>query len=172
MKVIAFDVKVVLDVVKVTIDVVKVTLDDTIIELSEDHMLSNKTEKDRIVNSGGFVFRVPHQDPDAILRVNGSLAMSRAIGDHNFRKYGVIPDPDVMKIERRPEDDFIIVATDGLWSKVSTEFAVRIVRRCIMRSISRELAIGTVAPKVLNQLAKKLGSRDNITIIVVDLKRH
>ena len=49
-------------------------------------------------------------------RVFGVLAMSRAIGDSYLKPY-VIPDPEVRVLERKDgEDEFLILASDGLWT--------------------------------------------------------
>ena len=46
--------------------------------------------------------------------MNGFLAMSRSIGDHHLRPY-VIAEPEVSSFDRCPEDEVLIIATDGLW---------------------------------------------------------
>lgn len=50
--------------------------------------------------------------------MNGFLAMSRSIGDHFLRPY-VIAEPEVACFERCPEDEVLILATDGLWDVFS-----------------------------------------------------
>ena len=55
------------------------------------------------------------------LRVMGMLACTRAIGDHDLQEYGVIPEPEVMKLERSADDSWLILASDGLWDMLSNE---------------------------------------------------
>ena len=70
-------------------------------------------------------------------RVFGVLAMSRAIGDSYLKPY-VIPDPEVRVLERKDgEDEFLILASDGLWDVVSNEVACNVVRACVRGSRKR-----------------------------------
>lgn len=68
---------------------------------TEDHKPFVPKERDRIVNAGGSVM---------IQRVNGSLAVSRALGDFEYKAVPglnvtqqlVSPEPDVYTIPRNP----------------------------------------------------------------------
>lgn len=62
----------------------------------------------------------------------GALAMSRALGDHALRPYGVIADPDVAMYTRQPEDEFLLLASDGLWGTVSNEVGSRLLANSSM----------------------------------------
>lgn len=60
------------------------TRDGKAIPLSQDHKPKQAKEATRIQNAGGFVENG---------RVNGSLALSRALGDFNFKaNHGLTPD--------------------------------------------------------------------------------
>lgn len=69
-------------------------------------------EKSRICAAGGFV---------DFGRVNGNLALSRAIGDFEFKKSADLPPesqivtafPDVSVHEISDDDEFLVVACDG-----------------------------------------------------------
>lgn len=71
-------------------------------------------EKNRITAAGGFV---------DFGRVNGNLALSRAIGDFEFKKSAelspenqiVTAYPDVDVHELTDEDEFFVLACDGKW---------------------------------------------------------
>lgn len=70
-------------------------------------------------------------------RVFGVLAMSRAIGDSYLKPF-VIPDPEVRVLERKDgEDEFLILASDGLWDVVSNEVACHVVRSCVRSKAKR-----------------------------------
>lgn len=56
--------------------------------------------------SGGVIF---------MDRVGGQLAVTRSIGDFNFRTLGVIPNPHIVRRVLKPSDKWIIMATDGVW---------------------------------------------------------
>ena len=49
------------------------------------------------------------------------LAMSRAMGDLALARYGVTGQPDVASYERSPDDQFLIIASDGLWAVMSNQ---------------------------------------------------
>ncbi|KAL0578633.1 Protein phosphatase 2C 2 [Marasmius crinis-equi] len=80
--------------------------------LSFDHKPTNESEKARITGAGGYV---------EYGRVNGNLALSRAIGDFEFKKnYALTPekqaitaDPDVTSHDITEEDEFLVLACDG-----------------------------------------------------------
>ncbi len=48
-------------------------------------------------------------------RVQGILAVTRAFGDGDFKKYGVCAQPYISKTEIRLIHKYLIVASDGLW---------------------------------------------------------
>lgn len=84
-------------------------------EMSTDHKPEDDTEKSRIENAGGQV------TSDG--RVNGGLNLSRALGDHTYKENTelplkdqmISPEPDVRKTELTDDDEFFVVACDGIW---------------------------------------------------------
>lgn len=86
----------------------------------------------------------------------------------------MISEPEVKVYERTDSDDFLIIATDGLWDVVSNDFACEVVRRCLNGQIRKRFskeAVAAEAAAFLAELAIAKGSRDNISVIVVDLKQ-
>ncbi|CAI8590912.1 unnamed protein product [Vicia faba] len=78
-----------------------------------DHKPDLEIEKERISKVGGFI----HAG-----RVNGSLNLTRAIGDMEFKQnkflYAeqvVTANPDINTVELSDEDEFIVLACDGIW---------------------------------------------------------
>ncbi|KAK4853467.1 hypothetical protein QYF36_009692 [Acer negundo] len=144
--------------------------------LSADHKPDREDECARIEAAGGKVIRWDGS------RVFGVLAMSRSIGD-KYLKPWIIPDPDVTFVPRVKEDECLILASDGLWDVMSNEEACDAARKRILiwhkkyrddnsSTDSREgvdLA-AQAAADYLSKLAIHKGSKDNITVIVVDLK--
>ncbi|EGF98778.1 uncharacterized protein MELLADRAFT_95423 [Melampsora larici-populina 98AG31] len=98
--------------------------------MSYDHKPSSRTENSRIVAAGGFV---------EFGRVNGNLALSRALGDFEFKQNKslgpedqvVTADPDIITHQIGPEDEFLILACDGIWDVYSNQQVVDRVRRLI-----------------------------------------
>jgi len=95
--------------------------------LSFDHKPSNETEKTRISGAGGYI---------EYGRVNGNLALSRALGDFEFKKnYNLTPekqiitsDPDVTVHDITDEDEFLVLACDGIWDCLSSQQVVNFIR--------------------------------------------
>ncbi len=49
------------------------------------------------------------------------------VGDYSVKKVGVIPEPEVFEHDISPDDQFIIMASDGVWEFISSQEAVDIV---------------------------------------------
>lgn len=71
--------------------------------------------QERVTALGGRVFF------NSGMRVMGILATTRAIGDHDLQPYGVVPTPEVLSIPRTDEQEFLVLASDGLWDVMSHE---------------------------------------------------
>ena len=48
-------------------------------------------------------------------RVGGSLAITRAFGDHALKRDGVTAKPYIYKHFFRPFDKYLVIASDGVW---------------------------------------------------------
>lgn len=98
--------------------------------MSFDHKPTNKEETARIVAAGGFV---------EYGRVNGNLALSRAIGDFEFKNNHalspeqqiVTADPEIHDHQLGDDEEFLILACDGIWDCLTSQQAVDMVRRQI-----------------------------------------
>jgi len=55
------------------------------------------------------------------MRVNGNLAVSRSIGDLEFKIFGVLALPQAYPEIRYDDVEFAIVACDGLWDVITNE---------------------------------------------------
>ncbi|ESQ35043.1 hypothetical protein EUTSA_v10007386mg [Eutrema salsugineum] len=143
--------------------------------LSVDHKPDREDEYARIERAGGKVIQWQGA------RVSGVLAMSRSIGDEYLEPY-VIPDPEVTFMPRAREDECLILASDGLWDVISNQDACELARKRILwwhkrngalplaeRGVGEDQACQAAAD-FLSKLALQKGSKDNISIIVVDLK--
>jgi len=52
-------------------------------------------------------------------RVAGGLAITRAMGDHSYKTFGVSASPYVIRHVLRPFDKFLVIASDGVWDTVN-----------------------------------------------------
>jgi serine/threonine protein phosphatase PrpC len=54
-------------------------------------------------------------------RVEGVLAVSRAIGDINLKPF-VTCEPEILAVEMSEDDMFLVLATDGIWCVILAGF--------------------------------------------------
>lgn len=129
---------------------------------TRDHKPILPSEKERIQRAGGTVM---------IQRVNGSLAVSRALGDYEYKNVEgrgpceqlVSPEPEVFVKDRDEEnDEFLVLACDGIWDVMTNEDLCDFVRS--------RLAITDDLEAITNQVIDTClykGSRDNMSIVLV-----
>lgn len=88
---------------------------------TQDHKPVLPSEKERIQKAGGSVM---------VQRVNGSLAVSRALGDYEYKNLKdrgpceqlVSPEPEIFVRDRDNEnDEFLVLACDGIWDVMTNE---------------------------------------------------
>jgi serine/threonine protein phosphatase PrpC len=90
------------------------------------------------------------------------LAVTRAIGDRRLKKYvSAVPEIRVRSI--KDADEYLILASDGVWDVLSSQAAVDVV--CAAKDV-------TEASRRLTETAYKRGSMDNITSLVIDLRPY
>ena len=82
--------------------------DGSIEKLTSDHHPSRQDEFSRISSMGGYI-----SFKNGVARVDGCLAVSRAIGDIQHKQF-VISEPEILNREITTSDDLLILATDGL----------------------------------------------------------
>ncbi|XP_024031625.1 probable protein phosphatase 2C 2 isoform X1 [Morus notabilis] len=124
--------------------------------LTKHHRLTRQDERLRIENSGGFV-----QCCNGVWRVQGTLAVSRAIGDQHLKEW-VISDPEIKSLPLTSDCEFLILASDGLWDKVDDQEAVDVVQR--------EDSSVVKACKTLVDMSSSRGIMDDITVMVINLQ--
>lgn len=96
--------------------------------MSFDHKPEDDPERERIVKAGGRVTM------DG--RVNNGLNLSRAIGDHAYKQNTELGPkeqmitalPDIKTLDIEEDDEFMILACDGIWNFMSSQEVVDYVR--------------------------------------------
>ncbi|KAL3511991.1 hypothetical protein ACH5RR_024708 [Cinchona calisaya] len=137
--------------------------------LSKDHKPDHEVEKERIVRAGGYV---------QCGRVNGSLNLSRAIGDMELKQNKSLPaerqivtaEPDITTVELHDDDEFLVLACDGIWDCMSNQQVVDFVRD----QLYSETKLSAVCERLLDKcLAPTVGGEgcDNMTMILVQFKK-
>nr|CAD1828663.1 unnamed protein product [Ananas comosus var. bracteatus] len=132
------------------------------VEMSQDHRPIYAGERQRVIESGGFI-------DDGYL--NGILSVTRALGDWDMKKppssgspSPLIAEPEFRQAELTEDDEFLIIGCDGIWDVMSSEHAVSVVRRGLRRHDDPDQCA-----KELVKEALKLNTFDNLTVIVVCL---
>lgn len=158
--------------------------------LSKDHKPHIPSEKERIEKAGGVVGQAKfYRSPDGeirkrvndavtekslkelgwkfiyseVPRVNDRIAMSRALGDHEFDNSIISPEPYIREVEIGPDDRKIIIACDGIWDVITDMMAADMVR---------DVADPQSASELLVKDALKRKTTDNVSVIVLNLNEQ
>jgi serine/threonine protein phosphatase PrpC len=131
------------------------------VPLSHDHKPYLPLERKRIEAAGGSV---------RINRVNGDLAVSRALGDFDYKtrtdikpeEQAVTARPDVLSHRRDPTDRFLVLACDGVWDVMSNDACVQFIEELLLENVGLQ----EIARSLLDHCLT-LGSRDNMTVVLV-----
>ncbi|KAI3434571.1 hypothetical protein D9Q98_002643 [Chlorella vulgaris] len=142
----------------------------TAVAMTDDHKPDNAAEFQRIQKAGGFV---------ADGRVNGSLNLSRALGDLEYKSNAELgPEeqmvtalPEVRHLTLQPGDEFLVLACDGIWDVLTNQEAVDFVRKRLkageaLKSICEQMCDHCLAPDT-GGCGKGC---DNMSVVVVLLK--
>nr|ABK21709.1 unknown [Picea sitchensis] len=135
--------------------------------LTCDHRAGREDERQRIENLSGIV-DLHH----GVWRVQGSLAVSRAIGDLHMKEW-ITAEPDTRKIEITSDCEFLILASDGLWDKVTNQEAVDIARPFCVQKQPNLTPFGggpKAACKKLVEVAVTRKSQDDVSVMIVQLR--
>ncbi|OBZ86103.1 Protein phosphatase 2C 2 [Choanephora cucurbitarum] len=137
------------------------------VALSQDHKPSHPKETERIQNAGGHV---------EFGRVNGNLALSRALGDFEFKcmpdlppeKQAVTAEPDITVHTLSEKDEFMVLACDGIWDCLTNQEVVNFVRK----HVANHVPLREICEKLMDScLAESAGNGgigcDNMTVEIV-----
>ena len=144
---------------------------DKIIELSRDLTPAVPEEADRIRRCGGFV--------SSANRVNGRLAVSRAIGDFEYksdisgdRENMVSSVPEIRVHSWTGSERFIVMGCDGLYDVMTSKDVVGFVEDRISQFLNKGQLPdpSQICVDLVTECVIKRGTTDNVTIIVILLK--
>jgi protein phosphatase 2C family protein 2/3 len=110
---------------------------------------------------------------------SGNLAMSRSLGDIRYKNKKDLPpekqimtaDPEIICHELTPEDEFIVLACDGIWDCFSSSEVIKIIRHLISIDTPFCDIPGTIFDHCLRPDSDEGHSigQDNMTMILVAL---
>lgn len=144
------------------------------VELTKDHKPTAEGERKRILQAGGRIFL----DDTGVHRVM-NLSLSRAIGD-GFSKPIVSPEPDIRRFRvEEGGDEFILLASDGLWDVMNSQDAVNFVSARLAEAMvgtellskeerAKKMAVARQSmADIIVQEAMRCGSADNTSVVMV-----
>ncbi|KAG2318274.1 hypothetical protein Bca52824_021396 [Brassica carinata] len=117
------------------------------VQLTVDLKPNLPAEEERIKKCRGRVFAL--RDEPEVCRVwlpncdSPGLAMARAFGDFCLKDFGLISVPEVSFRRLTDKDEFIVLATDGIWDVLSNEEVVKIVASAPSRSSAAKALVET-----------------------------
>lgn len=137
-------------------------------ELTKDHHPDREDERSRVEAAGGYVLEWA-----GVYRVNGELALSRAIGDVPYKRYGVISTPELTGWQfLSANDSFLIASSDGVFEKMTMQDVCDLM---LHRKLGVNQELGSFAITQQNladyvvHLALQKGTTDNVAAVVVPL---
>ncbi|KAM4043952.1 protein phosphatase 1G [Anomaloglossus baeobatrachus] len=144
------------------------------VDMSYDHKPEDELELARIKNAGGKVTM------DG--RVNGGLNLSRAIGDHFYKRNRNLPPeeqmisalPDIKVLTLNEEHDFMVIACDGIWNVMSSQEVVDFIQEKISQQeqSGEHAGLSSIVEELLDQCLAPDTSGDgtgcdNMTCIII-----
>ncbi len=141
--------------------------------LSRDHKPDDEEEAKRITEWGGFVRPAPEPGLSARVYLDENftmigLAMARSLGDFAVKSIGVIAEPEIMQFEVDQNDQFMIMASDGVWEFIGSQEAVDIIQEKFAAGANCRQACQELIEQASQRWAEEEGDyRDDITCIVV-----
>ncbi|PNY10619.1 putative protein phosphatase 2C 8-like protein [Trifolium pratense] len=130
------------------------------IVLTREHKPIFPQERARIQKAGGVV--------SSNGRLQGRLEVSRAFGDRQFKKVGLVATPDIHSFDLTDRDHFIILGCDGLWGVFGPSDAVDFVQKLL----NEGLPVTTVSRRLVREAVRERRCKDNCTAIIIAFKRN
>ncbi|KAG8647821.1 hypothetical protein MANES_09G112400v8 [Manihot esculenta] len=115
------------------------------VQLTVDLKPNIASETERIKNLNGRIFAL-EEEPE-VFRIwmpdedCPGLAMARAFGDFCLKDYGLISIPEVSFRRLTKNDEFVVLATDGIWDVLSNYDVIRIVASARKRSLAAKMLV-------------------------------
>lgn len=125
------------------------------IVLTREHKAIYPQERARIQKAGGSV--------SSNGRLQGRLEVSRAFGDRQFKKVGVVATPDVHSFEVTNREHFIILGCDGLWGVFGPSDAVGFVHNLLKEGVG----VKAISRRLIREAVRERRCKDNCTAIVI-----
>jgi len=142
------------------------------VDLSEDHTPDKPSERERIIRAGSSIY---HDG-----RLDGILSVSRAIGDFDFKQAGqlkaeeqaVTAHPDVTVHDIQATDEFVVLASDGLWNCMTSQEVVAYIHDALAAGRSETDTISSMLDSCVATDVDIGTGTDNMTVVLMRLLQH
>ena len=139
------------------------------------HHISNIEERRAVENRGAVIVNM-YGAP----MINGRISVTRTLGFKGCHEV-LSHDPDIYETELTRDDEFLIIASDGLWDVITPPEAVHIVRVLQHKEVDEDVLTDVDSirsteesysehniAEILVSEARARGSGDNITVTILD----
>lgn len=120
--------------------------------LTFDHIVSDSDEFERVKKIGGLIVNN---------KLAGKIELSRAIGCHDIKRFGLIANPYVSKVTISSLDKWVIIASSGVWKVVNDEDLFR---------MSHNMNTAEQFGVAINSLSINRGAKDNLSCYVIGIQ--
>eukprot|EP00948_MAST-09A_sp_MAST-9A-sp1_P002881 g2881.t1 len=137
------------------------------VDITTEHKPSHPEEEKRIEAAGGTVVNG---------RVMGILGVARSFGDIEYKNWKercfkgyqltsdlIIPKPDIKEIKIEPNDEFLVLGSDGIFDSLTSQNVVNILKR----QLRVENDLDKAARVLIEEAHNAAVVADNLTVIVI-----
>ncbi len=122
--------------------------------LTADHRLTNEAEYRRVVAAGARI-----SGPYACRPDGPGLMCTRSLGDREFRRIGILANPEISSRTVAAGDEWILLGSDGVWDGLDPDAAGDLARSALTASRAAEVI----------RDAALAANTDNVSVIAVRL---
>lgn len=120
------------------------------------------------MNNGGWI-----TCKNGVHRVDGELAVSRAIGDRNIKKF-IIAEPECYHHTLEADDDMLILSSDGLLLVYKEDRLAKTISEMRRKQGNGQAphTLAEMSNTIMEEACQDYYCRDNVSLVLVDLKKH
>ena len=144
--------------------------------LSREHKPIELDEYNRIILKGGVIKKCFDEKnkkffgPERVWlkdKEEPGLAMTRSLGDKIAHNIGVSDEPEIKKFFYDGSEKFIVIASDGLWEYINSDYCIKIVKKFYEEKKEPKEAALELTKEAFKRWKRKEVVIDDITVIVI-----
>ena len=93
--------------------------------------------------------------------------MTRSLGDKIAHNIGVSDEPEIKKFFYDGSEKFIVIASDGLWEYINSDYCIKIVKKFYEEKKEPKEAALELTKEAFKRWKRKEVVIDDITVIVI-----